>query len=273
MNQPLISKQNFDGLLQKATQLINQAKELNDEIQSSDQTQFEKMKEIIENARVAQLNLGEQLEQVMEQLDKIAKISEQKKKIKQLKDLYGKEINRYKQIQKNLIEEGYEIRRQTLHRRSTQIQQYKPNVMQSTVTVKQSQIEQKQFDELIEISQLEIDNAVIKEKQEEIDIIEKDAELLNRIVNDMSTEVNKQGEQLNEVEMNMTTVQTNLKVTIKELDGAIFEQKKTLKKYLYLGLIVLVILAILGGLIYYLIHHIREKQPNKKDDDENKLNE
>lgn len=58
--------------------------------------------------------------------------------------------------------------------------------------------------------------------------------------------------------MNMTTVQTNLKVTIKELDGAIFEQKKTLKKYLWLGLIVLVILGILGVLIYYLIHHIEE---------------
>ncbi|CAD8147913.1 unnamed protein product [Paramecium octaurelia] len=272
MNQPLISKQNFDGLLQKASQLIGQAKELNDEIQSSDQTQFEKMKEIIENARVAQLNLGEQLEQVMEQLDKIAKISEQKKKIKQLRDIYGKEINRYKQIQKNLIEEGYEIRRQTLHRRSTQTQQYKPNVVQSTVTLKQSQIEQKQFEDLVEISQLEIDNAVIKEKQEEIDTIEKDALLLNRIVNDMSTEVNKQGEQLNEVEMNMTTVQDNLKVTVKELDIAKQEQSKTCKKYLWLGLIVLILLGIVGGLLTWLILHIKhEREANKNEDDDNNV--
>ncbi|CAD8062147.1 unnamed protein product [Paramecium sonneborni] len=248
MNQPLLNKQNFDGLMQKATSLVNQAKELNDEIQSSDETQFEKMKEIIESARASQLNLGQQLEVLMEQLEKIAKLSEQKKKIKQLKDMYAKEINRYKQIQKNLIEEGYEIKRQSLHRRSTQIQQYKPNVLQSTVTVKQSQIEQKQFEELIEISQLEIDNAVIREKQDEIDIIEKDAVLLNKIVNDMSTEVNKQGEQLIEVELNMATVQDNLKVTVKELDGAGDEQKKTLKKYIILGLIGLLVAAIIVGI-------------------------
>jgi len=53
--------------------------------------------------------------------------------------------------------------------------------------------------------------------------------------------------------MNMTTVQTNLKVTIKELDGAQSEQKKTLKKYIFLGVIALALLGIVGGLIYWLI--------------------
>lgn len=71
----------------------------------------------------------------------------------------------------------------------------------------------------------------------------------------------------------MTTVQDNLKVTVKELDGAKFEQKKRLKKYLFLGLIVLVLLLIVGGLIaWWRIEVNRNREKNKDDNNDDEKN-
>lgn len=44
--------------------------------------------------------------------------------------------------------------------------------------------------------------------------------VLNKIVNDMGQEVDKQGQCLDTVEINMANVKDNLKVVVKEMDGA-----------------------------------------------------
>lgn len=49
----------------------------------------------------------------------------------------------------------------------------------------------------------------------------------------------------------MDEVKQNLKVTVKELDGAQVEQKKTLKKYLCLGGIALAVVAVIVGIIVW----------------------
>ncbi|KAM3139059.1 hypothetical protein pb186bvf_008870 [Paramecium bursaria] len=242
MNEQLLPKQSFDQLYLQSEKKLKLLRQCNDDAQRVDETKFEEIKETLREMRTKYEDWAKEEKLLLAAMDKIASGSDQKKKLKLSKDEFQKQNDRNKTIQENLINASYDRRRQSMRQSLGQA----PTISQNTIRQSEQTYEPYIPEELVIL-----DNQLIKERDDEIKQINQQAVKLQKLVNDIAVNVDQQDVQLGVIQDNQFKTKDNLVGANNELTQAQVEQKKAQRKYIWLLLLVILILAAIGVILYF----------------------
>lgn len=94
---------------------------------------------------------------------------------------------------------------------------------------------------------------LLKEKNEGLEVLERDMDALAEVVNDLNSMVHEQGEQLNVVEQNVVETKENVTVAVVDLGQARSYQASARKKMCIAAIIFLLVAIGAGLAIYFMI--------------------
>ncbi|CAD8073802.1 unnamed protein product [Paramecium primaurelia] len=218
-------------------QVQSQLTELHDNID-----QFDQDNKDVSNSSVGQdivdlqdqiQNLFKQIQNNIQRLDNnTGHLTGRQQRMKQIKQFYKKEIEKFTQICK-LLEQKLQEKRKTLA--TNQLGRWndpKPKPIDEL----QEQLMHNQYD---------IENQVIRERQEDIQKIDHEAQMLNKLVGELALEVHKADEVLDLIDTNQQTTSQNLVKVKVELVEAQDSQKSANKKWLIIGLLTIILVGVL----------------------------
>ncbi|CAD8163831.1 unnamed protein product [Paramecium octaurelia] len=218
-------------------QVQSQLTELHDNVEQFDQDHKD-----VNNSSIGQdvidlqdqiQNLLKQLQNNMQRLDNnTGHLSGRQQKMKQIKQFYKKEIDKFTQVCKQ-VEQKLQMKRKTIAMNSQ---------------AKWNDPKPKPADELQEQlmhDQYDVDNQMIREREEEIQKIDREAQMLNKLVGELALEVNKADEVLDIIDVNQGTALVNIVGANVELDKAQDSQKSTTKKWIVLAVCAIILVGVL----------------------------
>ncbi|CAD8159345.1 unnamed protein product [Paramecium pentaurelia] len=218
-------------------QVQSQLTELHDNID-----QFDQDNKDVSNSSVGQdivdlqdqiQNLFKQIQNNIQRLDNnTGHLTGRQQRMKQIKQFYKKEIEKFTQICK-LLEQKLQEKRKTL---ATNQQGRWNDPKPKPIDELQEQLMHNQYD---------IENQVIRERQEDIQKIDHEAQMLNKLVGELALEVHKADEVLDLIDTNQQTTNKNLIKVNVELVEAQDSQKSANKKWLIIGLLTIILVGVL----------------------------
>ncbi|CAD8071727.1 unnamed protein product [Paramecium sonneborni] len=269
-------KTQFQQQSEQMTQLIEQLKVINDNLQTAQISDQQNSKILL--AKQTFKTKADVIKQIALSLEKSAQGNEKKNVLNKLKAAYLKEIERQKRILKSIINSTFEkrfsrisiIRQSKAYGQETQTEQLEYFVDQNYVRIvskndrNSEKKEQKNYSQVnlgdgqqiktisidqdfIEADMIDLENILIDERQKEIDQIEREAYFLNLITNQMGSTLDQQNLQLDFAQQNQSTVKSNIKVTTKELVLADIQQKRLFNKkyYIVIGILIIAIIVLI----------------------------
>ncbi|CAD8066090.1 unnamed protein product [Paramecium primaurelia] len=227
-------------------QVQSQLTELHDNVEQFDQDHKD-----VNNSSIGQdvidlqdqiQNLLKQLQNNMQRLDNnTGHLSGRQQKMKQIKQFYKKEIDKFTQVCKQ-VEQKLQQKRKTI----TMNQQGRWN-----------EPKPKPEDELQEQlmhDQYDVDNQMIRERDEDIQRIDREAQMLNKLVGELALEANKADEILDIVDTHQQTTKENLVKANVELDSAQNSQKSATKKWIILAILAIILVGVLVTIFVLKLH-------------------
>ncbi|CAD8147719.1 unnamed protein product [Paramecium octaurelia] len=259
----------------KIEDLINQLKEINDQIQATQIT--EQFNSQLMPAKQNFKMKADNIKQIVTSLEKSIRGNEQKNILSKLKQSYQKEVERQKRILKSSINSSYEkrfsrisiIRQSKIKGQEIQAEQLKYFVDYNQVRIGQkeekeikkyssvkvednSKIKTISIDEEFTVQEwIDFENILIEERQKELEDIEREAFQLNLLTNQMASVQGYQDINLNFGQQNISQVKPQVIVTSNNLVRVITQQKSRFKKkyYIIIGILILIIVVMIILLI------------------------
>ncbi|CAD8151077.1 unnamed protein product [Paramecium pentaurelia] len=273
-------KTQFQHEIEKIIELIDNLKQINDQIQST-QISDQQSSNLLLIKQTFKIK-ADNIKQIVTSLEKSVRGNEQRNILNKQKQSYQKEVERQKRILKSFINSSFEkrfsrisiIRQSKAIGQETQTEQLKYFVDQNYVRIvpkderKKEERESKQYssvyaeensrvkaisidEEFLERDMIDLENMLIDERQKELDEIEKEAFQLNQIANQMGSTVDQLEVQLDIGKSNISLAKTNVIATSKELVSVDVQQKRLFKKkyYFIIGVLILAIVVLIILLI------------------------
>ncbi|CAD8048888.1 unnamed protein product [Paramecium sonneborni] len=231
MQNLLNKKQTFESKYEEIVALTLRINQLQDSVQRNLDLDDEHMT-LIQLQRDQSKKLLETIQTMINELDKNAKGFEQKKQVKNAKQQLSKQKDRYQQLSKELNKLSF-----------TQTEQINNKVQQ------QHQNFEKQ-EQQYSSEALDLEHQMIKERQEDINHIEKQSLTLQKLMNELGLKVNDQDQQLDLIVHDLQSTKSNVQNANQEIRQAAESQKQSRSKY-YIMLFIasILLLGTLGALL------------------------
>lgn len=189
----------------------------------------------------------EETKGIIEQMDRLVRDPQQRNKLKETKKEYEKQASRFKLISESLMEKSV-IRaemRDSLNRRSNIPAR---NRLSREDNAYKQVGPNRDSRELAQEQNLDIDidmeQKILMDKKQQLGQTEEHMQRIYGLMNEMSQEVNQQGQNVDIIGEEMLKARGNVEGTNEELEEAARQQKKASKKCIYLVAVVLLILII-----------------------------
>ncbi|CAD8077739.1 unnamed protein product [Paramecium sonneborni] len=178
-------------------------------------------------------NLLKQLQGNMQRLDNNAgHLPGRQQKMKQIKQFYKKEIDKFTSVCKQLEQQLQQKRKTIAMNQQVKWNDPKPKPVD-------------QLQEQLMHDQYDVDNQMIKEREEDIQRIDREAQMLNKLVGELALEAHKADEVLDLVDTHQQTTKDNLVKANVELDQAQDSQKSANKKWLIIAILAIIVVGVL----------------------------
>ncbi|CAK62362.1 unnamed protein product (macronuclear) [Paramecium tetraurelia] len=271
-------KTQFQIESEKIEDLINQLKQINDQLQATQIT--EQQNSQLMPAKQNFKMKAENIKQIVTSLEKSIRGNEQKNILSKLKQSFQKEVERQRRILKSSINSSYEkrfsrisiIRQSRIKGSEIQAEQLKYFVEHNYVKIgqKDERIEQENKrhssvkiednskiktisidEEFRDQEWIDLENILIEERQKELDDIEREAVQLNLLANQMGSTLGQQGVNLNFGQQNISQVKPKVIQTQNKIVSVDRQQKSRFKKkyYIIIGILILIIVVMIILLI------------------------
>ncbi|CAD8051866.1 unnamed protein product [Paramecium sonneborni] len=232
MQNLLNKKQTFEQKYEEIVALTLRINQLQDSVQRNLDLDDEHMT-LIQLQRDQSKKLLETIQIMINELERTAIGFEQKKQVKNAKQQLTKQKDRYQQLSKELNKLSF-----------TQIEHGSSKIEQQHQSFEQQQQQEYSSDAL------DLEQQVIKERQDDINHIEKQSLTLQKLMNELGLKVNDQDQQLDLIVHDLQQTKSNVQNANQEIKEAAQSQKQSRSKY-YIMLFIasMLLLGTLGALL------------------------
>ncbi|CAD8163613.1 unnamed protein product [Paramecium octaurelia] len=212
-------------------------------------TKFHDINDLLdqENQDVSNSSIGQDINDMQDQIQTLIKqiqnslqildnntghLAGRQQKNKQIKQFYKKEIDKFSQASR-LLEQQLQQKRKTM---ATNLQQKQNDPKPKPIDDLQEQLMQNQYD---------IENQIIREKNEELQRIELKVQIVNNILQDLAFQVDLANKPLDLVAENQVTAINNIGAAKRELVKAEDSQKSANKKWIIIATLIAILVGVL----------------------------